>query len=315
VAPSNPRLATGVGVLAACLLIGGPGAAAAIADPGGSHSGGSDRGSGAERGGGHSRGGSKDDDRRDNGNSRRNDNRADKGDDNRRGDGDGDDHGNRRSSGNGNDYERSGSAEQGSDDAPVRVGSGRDDIATVTPENGSGNGSGANSSAAPAPGFGIVSPPDGGSDSAGGSGSDPGVPPAASIPTVTAQPATPGASVASPPVTVGNGRSPAILSDDPAPRLQAPAPVTVSLPPPPAEPPPPPAASWADRFSAPPATAKQLAVAAPVDLNGPMWAIAGLLLIPAAGAALGYRQARAAHAADRLRRTGTAAQVLAQDLS
>jgi len=33
-----------------------------------------------------------------------------------------------------------------------------------------------------------------------------------------------------------------------------------------------------------------------------MWGLAGLLLIPAAGAALGYRQARAAHAAERLRR-------------
>jgi hypothetical protein len=43
-------------------------------------------------------------------------------------------------------------------------------------------------------------------------------------------------------------------------------------------------------------------VAPAAELTGPMWAVAGLLLIPAAGAILGYRQARAADAAARLGR-------------
>ena len=37
------------------------------------------------------------------------------------------------------------------------------------------------------------------------------------------------------------------------------------------------------------------------DWSDPLWGVAGLLLIPAAGATLGYRQARAAQAVDRLR--------------
>jgi hypothetical protein len=46
-----------------------------------------------------------------------------------------------------------------------------------------------------------------------------------------------------------------------------------------------------------------LGVAAATDWSNPLWGLAGLLLIPAVAAALGYRQARAAQAAVRLRRS------------
>ena len=50
VARSNPRLAAGAGVVSAFLLLGGPGLAVAIADPGGS-----DRGNSSDRDWGESR--------------------------------------------------------------------------------------------------------------------------------------------------------------------------------------------------------------------------------------------------------------------
>src|SRR5689334_13817804 len=70
VAPPNLRLAAGVGVVAACLLAGGPSAAVAFADPGGGHSGHSGSGKGSDSGGG-SRSGSdySDDNINDNGRS------------------------------------------------------------------------------------------------------------------------------------------------------------------------------------------------------------------------------------------------------
>ncbi|ODQ84508.1 hypothetical protein BHQ17_27130 [Mycolicibacterium holsaticum] len=77
--------------------------------------------------------------------------------------------------------------------------------------------------------------------------------------------------------------------------MRAPCPESV----PPPEPPPPPAA-WVHRFHAPPAMPRPLPVAPTADWNS-LWGIAGLLLIPAAGAALGYRQARAAQTAERIR--------------
>jgi hypothetical protein len=52
-----------------------------------------------------------------------------------------------------------------------------------------------------------------------------------------------------------------------------------------------------------PVLTQQLGVSEEVDWSDPLWGLTGLLLIPAAGAILGYRQARAAHAADRLRRS------------
>jgi hypothetical protein len=104
-------------------------------------------------------------------------------------------------------------------------------------------------------------------------------------------------------VTVGNGRSPGILSgDDREPRWDNPAPDPAPAPPPPPPPPAPVAPSLIDRIATPPSLPKQLGVAPASDWSDPLWGIAGLLLIPAAGAALGYRQARAAHAAERLGR-------------
>ncbi|MGE2690613.1 hypothetical protein, partial [Mycolicibacterium pulveris] len=67
-------------------------------------------------------------------------------------------------------------------------------------------------------------------------------------------------------------------------------------PPPPPEPP-----RWLHHFSAPPAMPSHLPVAPTTEWKS-LWGLVGLLLIPAAGAALGYRQARAAQTADRLHR-------------
>ncbi|MEO3757149.1 hypothetical protein ABGB19_02505 [Mycobacterium sp. B14F4] len=233
-ARSSPRLAAGVGVLSVFLLLGGSGAAVAFADPGGSR--GSDRGSASDRGDdgrGGSRGGGKDDDRR------------------------------------GSDGPRS--AREGSDDASksgssdgprTRVGSGREDIARLSP--------GADA------------------DSGGGSGA-----------------VSPGAtSVFEPPkVTIGNGRAPGIQRDDPEPRWRAPSPQPAEPPAPPPPPPPPvQAPSLVDRIATPPTVVRQFVVAPAAELTEPLWGVAGLLLIPAAGAALGYRQARAAQAAERQNR-------------
>jgi hypothetical protein len=51
-----------------------------------------------------------------------------------------------------------------------------------------------------------------------------------------------------------------------------------------------------------PGVVRQLVVAPTSGLGDPLWGVAGLLLIPAAGAILGYRQARASHAAAELGR-------------
>jgi hypothetical protein len=228
VARSNPRLAAGVGVVSAFLLLGGPGLAAAIADPG--YSGGSERGDSSDRDWGGSRSG------------------PNGGSDNRDGD-----NGNRR----GND-----SLRPGHDNGPwTRVGSGRGDTQDLTPGNRS--------------------------DSSDRSGSDP--------------PGTPSAKFEPPRVTVGNGRSPGVQDKEREPRSRiAPEPA----PPPPLPPPPPePAPSWVDRLYTPPAMPKQLGVAPAANLADPLWGIAGLLLIPVAGAVLGYRQARAAQMAEGLHRS------------
>jgi hypothetical protein len=115
-------------------------------------------------------------------------------------------------------------------------------------------------------------------------------------------PGAPKAGFDRPRVTVGNGRSPGIQSGKPEPRWQAPAPEPAPAPPPPPPPPPPPAPKWVERIYTPPVISKQLGVAPASDWSGPLWGIAGLLLIPAAGAVLGYRQARAAQFAERLGR-------------
>jgi hypothetical protein len=230
VVKSNPRLAAGVGVVCAFLLLGGPGLAAAIADPG--HAGGSGRGGDSER--------DWDDSRRGSGG----------GGDDRDGDG-----GNR----SGDD-----SRKQDSGNEPwTKVGSAPADVQELSPGRGS--------------------------DSDDRSGSD--------------HPGAPSAKVERPRVTVGNGRTPGIQSDDPEPRWRSSAPEPAP-PPPPSPPPAPPAPEpkWVDRIYTPPPMPKQLDVAPAADWTDPLWGIAGLLLIPAAGAVLGYRQAKAGQDAAKLHR-------------
>jgi len=105
-----------------------------------------------------------------------------------------------------------------------------------------------------------------------------------------------------PKVTFGDGRTPGVQDTDPEPRWRGGAPE-------PAPPPPPPATDVVD-ISPPPRAdrtpkspvIRQLIVAPAAELTDPMWGVAGLLLIPAAGAILGYRQARAAQAVAKLGR-------------
>jgi hypothetical protein len=213
VAQANLRVAAGIGFAAAFLLAGGPSAAVAIADPGGSHSGRSDKHDRSD-----SRGGS------------------DSSDDNVT------------------------SAIRGSqrssavaDSPQTKVGSGRE---------------------------------------SGTSDQRPGA-------NYTPQP--PGA-FKPPKVTFGDGRTPGVQNTDPEPRWRG----GGAEPPPP---PPPPAIAVVD-IAPPPSTnrtpkppvIRQLIVAPAAELTGPMWGVAGLLLIPAAGAILGYRQARAAEAVAKLGR-------------
>ncbi|MFG1929453.1 hypothetical protein ACGFK1_02190 [Mycobacterium sp. NPDC048908] len=106
-----------------------------------------------------------------------------------------------------------------------------------------------------------------------------------------------------PKVTVGDGRSPGIQSRDPGPRWgwRAPAPAAPPPPPPPILTVPlnPPAVRPAPPH---PGVVEQLVVSPTAGTADPLWGVAGLLLIPAAGAVLGYRQARGAHSAAELSR-------------
>jgi hypothetical protein len=105
-----------------------------------------------------------------------------------------------------------------------------------------------------------------------------------------------------PMVTFGDGRTPGVQNNDEPPRV----PHVAPEPAPPPPPPPPvviaPAPSWVDKINLPPVVAQELRVRQAADLTDPMWGVAGLLLIPATGAVLGYRQARAAQAAAELGR-------------
>lgn len=264
----SQRLAAGVGLCAAFIMLGGA-ATVAVADPGRSYS---DRGHGSDRGngGGNARGGSA------------RDNEA-------RGSND-------RSGRRGEVGGWKGSADPGVAESPQsRVGSGRVGIAEVT-----------ESGPSIAPNSRIASDSDVSSE-ARTSESIPNVSDAAEAPSGSGsgRADVPSTRFSPPRVTVGNGRDPAIRRGEPEPRWQAPA-----IQPAPAAPPPPPPAprapeapsSWVKLDPAPPVLTQQLGVAAATDWSNPLWGLAGLLLIPAAGAALGYRQARAAQAADRLRR-------------
>jgi hypothetical protein len=105
-----------------------------------------------------------------------------------------------------------------------------------------------------------------------------------------------------PKVTFGDGRQPGVQEPGLEPRWRWGAPE----PPPPPPPPevitvplnPPTISPVRDQ----PGVVKQLVVAPTSGLGDPLWGVAGLLLIPAAGAVLGYRQARGAHAAAELGR-------------
>jgi hypothetical protein len=203
------RLAAGVGVVAACLLAGGPGAALAFADPSGGHSGRSDNDSRSGSSGG---------------------------------------------SRSGSDYSDTISrGDAGTDSRPSsRVGSGRE--AGTSQERPSNDYS----------------------------------------------PDPPGQS-RSPKVTFGDGRTPVVQDHESGPRWGWNAP----QPPPP---PPPPQVITVPLDSPPvapvnphPGVVQQL-VAPTAGVADPLWGVAGLLLIPAAGAVLGYRQARGAHAAAELGR-------------
>jgi hypothetical protein len=222
VGQANLRLAAGVGVVAACLLVGGPTAAVAIADTGGrgSHSG--------------------------------------------RGDNDSDDRGwnsgSRVISRGGSDFSddniNSGAGSSSISDSgerpSTRVGSGR--------ESGTSDDRPSSDSSSDPPQF------------------------------------------ESPKVTFGDGRTPGVQDHDSEPGWGWSAPE-----PPPPPPPPqviivplhPPTVSPVTPY---PGVVKQLVVAPTAGIVDPLWGVAGLLLIPAAGAILGHRQARGALAAAELGR-------------
>ena len=214
---ANLRLAAGVGVVGACLLIGGPSAAVAIADPGGG-SRPSDNGSGSDS---NVRGGSLG--------------------------------GLASTDGNIKNGSRGGTTSNSDSRPSSRVGSGREAGTSVE------------------------------------------------RPSSDYSPDPPGRGKA-PKVTFGDGRTPGVQDNDPEPRWRGSAPE-------PAPPPPPP-----EVITVPlnPPTVNpvreqrgvvpQLVVAPTAGLGDPLWGVAGLLLIPAAGAILGYRQERAAKAAAELGR-------------
>jgi hypothetical protein len=221
---ANVRLAAGVGVVAACLLVGGPAAAVAIADPGhGTHSG--------------------------------------------RGDNDND------NANEGSNSSSRGGSRGGSDwsDNNINIG-GRE--ATNSDDD------------------------DGRPSSRVGSGRDSGT--SDERPSSDYSPASP--QFKKPKVTFGDGRSPGVQDHDPEPRWGWSAPEPAPPPPPPqviTVPLNPPTVSPVAPHRG---VVKQLVVAPTAGIADPLWGVAGLLLIPAAGAILGYRQARGAHAAAELGR-------------
>ena len=233
-AQANLRLAAGIGVVATCLLIGGPSVTVAMADPSGGHSGRYDHSKGSDS---NSRG-SNSSSRGSNSSSR------------------GPSPGSRGGSDWSDDNIKSGSRSEtnsGSDDRPSsRVGSGRE--AGTSDERPSSDYS--------------PDPPQ----------------------------------FKKPKVTFGDGRTPGIQDNDPEPRWSSPAPEPAPPPPPPEVitiPLNPPAISPAREQ---PGVVQRLVVAPTAGIADPLWGVAGLLLIPAAGAILGHRQARAAQSAAQLGR-------------
>ena len=112
-------------------------------------------------------------------------------------------------------------------------------------------------------------------------------------------PDRPGSAFQPPKVTFGDGRTPGVQDGAPEPRWRGGAPEPA--------PPPPPSTVVVDISPAPrtdrtpkPPIIRQLIVAPAAGVSDPLFGLAGLLLIPIAGAILGYRQARGAHAAAEL---------------
>ena len=109
----------------------------------------------------------------------------------------------------------------------------------------------------------------------------------------------PTVSVRSPRVVVGNGRSPGLQAGDPEPVRENPVipeivppavPVAIEVTVPPLPPPLPPV----ERIQPPQLVVGELGTAKVDTTTDPLFGLTGLILIPMVGAALGYRQARAA---------------------
>jgi hypothetical protein len=284
VGSSNLCLAAGVGVVAAVVMVGGPTAAVAIADPGGSHSNRSDHRDRGDVRPGSKHGG----DGRDGGYG---DRRGGDGSDRDGGFGDRD--GSDRDSNGGGDR-RGGGNPWGGDDDGQQSTSGSDSNQRKTSTSSRSGGSTASrapqtstgtsdaSTGPPAPQSPAAGP---GSDTV--SGADVAGPPIADI--------------VQPRVVFGNGRSPGIQppgAEPPRWSYVVPEIAPAPPPPPPIEVPPAPS----DRVH-PQRLVPQLAIAPSLDWTDPLWGLAGLIAIPAAGAVLGYRQAKAAREAEVLTRT------------
>jgi hypothetical protein len=277
VARSSIRLAAGTGAVVGFLLIGGTAIPIVAADPGHSHGDNhSGRGDNDSRRGGDGDGP---------GQGRGSQGRDGQGGYGRQGDGRGDrdDDWGRGDSGGSSDRatSRTGGSSRVADDSSSEVVT-SDSVAarTATVTTSSPNARVATTAAVPA----APTPPDGdrGSDSNA----------AAIAAGEAATPFTP------PPVRIGDGRSPGILTDlrESTPSRAGSGPTyvastTVAPPPGPAPLPPSPPQPLLR-------TVESLwAAAEPARPDGILWGIAGLLLAPIAGAWLGYRQARASKAA------------------
>ena len=111
----------------------------------------------------------------------------------------------------------------------------------------------------------------------------------------------PAVSVKSPRVVIGNGRSPGLQYRDSKPAPETPitpeivpvVPEAIEVTAPPVPPPPPPV----ERIQPPRPVFEKMGTAKTDTTTDPLFGLAGLILIPAVGAALGYRQARAAQTA------------------
>ena len=113
----------------------------------------------------------------------------------------------------------------------------------------------------------------------------------------------PTVSARSPRVVVGNGRSPGLQDSEPVrenPEIVPPAvPVAIEVTIPPLPPPLPPV----ERIQLPQLVVGELGTAKVDTTTDPLFGLTGLILIPMVGAALGYRQARAAQGLRELART------------